>query len=78
MTTLDLVLVAQLAVLHLGSLHPVERVLTLALAFGPFVVLGAVVWWRSRHAEDDPDGQDGQDGQDDQDDGEQVPTQRDR
>ncbi|MEP7736306.1 hypothetical protein ABKW28_01505 [Nocardioides sp. 31GB23] len=66
MTTLDLALVAQLAVLHLGSLHPVERVLTLALAFGPFVVLGAVVWWRSRQD------------QDDQDDGEQVPTQRDR
>ena len=68
MTTLDPALVAQLAVLHLGSLHPVERVLTLALAFGPFVVLGAVVWWRSRHDQDDQDDQDDQ----------QVPTQRDR
>ena len=71
MTIVDLVL-AQLALLHLGALHPVERALTLVLAFGPFVVLGVVVWWRSRHAEDDPDIQDGQD------DGEQVPTQRDR
>lgn len=29
--------------LHLGALHPVEQALTLALAFGPFVVLGIVV-----------------------------------
>jgi hypothetical protein len=34
--------------LHLGPLHPVEQALTLLLAFGPFVVLGAVVWWRQR------------------------------
>ena len=34
--------------LHLGALHPVEQVLTLLLAFGPFVVLGVVVWRRRR------------------------------
>jgi hypothetical protein len=37
--------------LHLGALHPIEQVLTLALAFGPLVVLAFVVWWRRR--EDD-------------------------
>ena len=35
--------------LHLGSLHPVEQALTLALAFGPFAVLGVVVALRRRH-----------------------------
>ena len=25
---------------HLGPLHPVEQVLTMVLAFGPFVLLG--------------------------------------
>ena len=34
--------------LHMGALHPVEQLLTLLLAFGPFVVLGAVIWWRRR------------------------------
>lgn len=34
--------------LHLGALHPIEQVLTLILAFGPFVVLGIVIWWRRR------------------------------
>ena len=29
--------------LHLGQLHPVEQALVLALAFGPFVLAGAVV-----------------------------------
>ena len=28
---------------HLGSLHPVEQVLTIILAFGPFVLLGVVI-----------------------------------
>jgi hypothetical protein len=37
--------------LHLGALHPVEQALTIALAFGPFVLLGLVVWLRRR--EDD-------------------------
>lgn len=33
---------------HMGSLHPFEQALTLLLAFGPFVVLGLVLWWRRR------------------------------
>ena len=39
--------------LHLGGLHPVEKWLALVLAFGPFVVLGLVIWWRQRHPEDE-------------------------
>jgi len=34
--------------MHMGALHPVEQALTLALAFGPFVVLGIVVAVRRR------------------------------
>lgn len=34
--------------LHMGALHPFEQALTLLLAFGPFVVLGVVVWRRSK------------------------------
>ena len=34
--------------LHFGALHPIEQALTLVLAFGPFVVLAVVVWWRKR------------------------------
>ena len=34
--------------LHLGALHPVELVLTLLLAVGPFLVLGVVVAVRRR------------------------------
>lgn len=34
--------------LHLGALHPAETALTLALAFGPFVVLGIVIAVRRR------------------------------
>ena len=43
--------------LHLGSLHPVETVLLLVLAFGPFVVLTVVVvLLRRRQSErDEPD-----------------------
>ncbi len=33
---------------HMGPLHAYEQALVLVLAFGPFVLLGAVVWWRSR------------------------------
>ncbi|MDN5743885.1 MAG: hypothetical protein L0H31_02055 [Nocardioidaceae bacterium] len=36
---------------HLGSLHPYEQALTMVLAFGPFVVLGIVIFFR-RRAED--------------------------
>lgn len=34
--------------LHMGALHPVEQALTVALAFGPFAVLGIVVAVRRR------------------------------
>lgn len=37
-----------LPALHMGSLHPFEQALTLVLAFGPFVLLAAVIWWRRR------------------------------
>ena len=30
--------------LHLGTLHPVERLLVLLVAFGPFLVLAVVVY----------------------------------
>jgi hypothetical protein len=40
---------ALLVGLHLGTLHPYEKVLTLVLAFGPFVVLGLVIALRRRH-----------------------------
>jgi hypothetical protein len=40
--------------LHLGPLHPVERILTLLLAFGPFVLLALTIWiTRRRNAGDD-------------------------
>jgi hypothetical protein len=32
----------------MGALHPFEQALVLLLAFGPFVVLGVVVWLRRR------------------------------
>jgi hypothetical protein len=41
--------VALLVGLHLGAMHPYEKVLTLVLAFGPFLVLGAVIVLRRRH-----------------------------
>ena len=34
--------------LHMGAMHPFEQVLTLTLAFAPFLVLGAVVVHRRR------------------------------
>ena len=37
--------------LHLGALHPAEQALTLALAFGPFLVLGIVIVLRRRRGE---------------------------
>ena len=40
-------------VLHLGALHPVEQALTLVLAFGPFLLLGLVIWHRRRHEQDE-------------------------
>ena len=41
--------------MHMGAMHPYEKVLTLALAFGPFIVLGAVIAVRRRHEEDPED-----------------------
>ena len=38
--------------LHLGALHPAETVLTLVLAFGPFVALGVVIVVRRRQERD--------------------------
>jgi hypothetical protein len=46
-------LVAQVVAMHLGALHPYEKVLTLVLAFGPFIVLGAVIAVRRRHEDAD-------------------------
>ncbi len=41
---------------HLGPLHPLEQVLVLLLAFGPFVVLGLVIWKRrGEDADEDED-----------------------
>jgi hypothetical protein len=49
-------LVVLLVALHMGALHPYEKVLTLLLAFGPFVVLGAVIAVRRREdAEEERD-----------------------
>ncbi|MEI2712378.1 MAG: hypothetical protein V9G04_03540 [Nocardioides sp.] len=45
--------VVLLIVWHLGALHPVEKILTFVLAFGPFVFLGFVIWWRKRQDEED-------------------------
>ena len=36
--------------MHLGALHPYERVLVLLVAFGPFVVLAFVVRAQRRRA----------------------------
>ncbi len=43
--------------MHMGALHPIEKVLTLALAFGPFLVLAAVIMVRRRqdHADESAD-----------------------
>ncbi|MDH2415027.1 hypothetical protein [Nocardioides sp. CER19] len=38
----------EIVALHMGALHPYEKVLTLLLAFGPFVVLGLVIAVRRR------------------------------
>lgn len=39
--------------LHLGGLHPIEQVLTVLLAVGPFVALAVLVWLR--RGERDPE-----------------------
>jgi len=38
-----------LPLLHMGAMHPFEKVLTLLLAFGPFLVLAGVIVVRRRH-----------------------------
>ena len=38
----------------MGSLHPYEQALTFVLAFGPFVLLGVVIWLRRRADSADP------------------------
>jgi hypothetical protein len=48
-------LAAQVVAMHLGGLHPYEKVLTLLLAFGPFVVLFAVIALRRRHEDESED-----------------------
>jgi hypothetical protein len=40
---------------HLGPLHPFERLLTLVLAFGPFVLLALTIWIARRRNTDDTD-----------------------
>ena len=44
---------------HLGPLHPVERILTLLLAFGPFVLLALTIWITRRRNAEDPSGDEG-------------------
>jgi cytochrome c-type biogenesis protein CcmH/NrfF len=43
-----LLLWSLVTVWHMGSLHPVEKALTVLLAFGPFVVLAIVIVVRRR------------------------------
>jgi hypothetical protein len=45
--------VTELVAMHLGAMHPYEKVLTLVLAFGPFVVLFAVIAVRRRQEQED-------------------------
>ena len=42
-------MIPDLIAMHMGALHPLEKALTLLLAFGPFVVLGSVIAIRRRH-----------------------------
>ena len=54
----ELVGLGLLTLLHLGPLHPVERILTLLLAFGPFLLLALVIWITRRRNADDSDSED--------------------
>lgn len=45
--------------LHMGALHPYEQWLTLLLAFGPFVLLGIVIWLRRGESDDESPAEDG-------------------
>ena len=44
-----------MVLLHLGPLHPAERILTLLLAFGPFVLLALTIWITRRRNSGDSD-----------------------
>jgi hypothetical protein len=46
--------------LHMGALHPYEKALTLILAFGPFLLLAAVIMIRRRQDADEEDTREGQ------------------
>jgi hypothetical protein len=50
MTSLLLLTVLAVTPLHLGALHPVERLIVLLVAFGPFAVLLVVVYLSRRRA----------------------------
>jgi hypothetical protein len=49
-TLADLLAVTPAVPLHLGALHPYERLLVLLVAFGPFVALAFVVRSQRRRA----------------------------
>ncbi len=44
-----------MVLLHLGPLHPVEKIVTLLLAFGPFVLLALTIWLSRRRSSRDTD-----------------------
>lgn len=47
---------------HMGGLHPIETLLVLLLAFGPFVIAGSVVLVRRRrNASEPPEAEGGKD-----------------
>jgi hypothetical protein len=50
--------------LHLGGLHPVEQLLVLVVAFGPFLVLFVVVYVARRRAIAEEDAESGEAGVD--------------
>jgi hypothetical protein len=43
--------------MHMGAMHPYEKVLTLVLAFGPFLLLAAVIMIRRRQDQAEEDSQ---------------------
>lgn len=45
---------AHLIAWHMGGLHPIEAVLVLLLAFGPFLIIGVVVLLRRRRDSSQP------------------------
>ncbi|MDT0201879.1 hypothetical protein [Nocardioides sp. AE5] len=45
---LDVLAIAGVLAQHMGQLHAYEHLIVYALAFGPFIVLGIVVWFVRR------------------------------